>query len=392
VGRDFNTLHPTNKEFVEFGMQRQAESISALRVLGVPRENIVFLGFPDKGIARLWSEYWDEDERFYSRYTGSSTNPYPNTFEFNVPYNGISLLKDLNKIINDFRPTDIYYPHPNDLHPDHWAVNAFVRYLLELKDLNKTRQHLYIIHHSKWPAPKLPQPSQPMTPPSQLINTGTIWRDFDYSPKEANLKASAILHYVTQVRVMKGFLLSFTRNSELFGSLPDFPIPHLPKLAEIKEETSKTAAIRDPVGNTVALRVNKSADLKEVNSYISDRKWIIDIHTVAPVNPKVVYEVHARVFSNLNSVSRFDIQIKQNRIIWRFYASNSVIDLPGAFAEINHGGYRIVIPIEAIPNSKSVFLNIDTLLNNFKLDKTAWRVLRFPVPLTKKQQVNAIGE
>jgi LmbE family N-acetylglucosaminyl deacetylase len=384
VGRDFNTLHPTNKEYVKFGMQRQAESINALRVLGVPRENIVFLGFPDKGIARLWSDYWDEDERFFSRYTDSSTNPYPNTFEYNVPYNGISLLKDLNKIINDYRPTDIYYPHPNDLHPDHWAVNAFVRYLLELKDLNKLRQHLYIIHHSKWPKPKHVQPSQPMTPPSQLINTGTIWRHFDYSQHEADLKASAILYYTTQVRVMKGFLLSFTRNSELFGSLPDFPIPRFSKLAGTKEEVLKTVAIKDPVGNTVALRVNKSADLKEVNSFVSNRKWIIEIHTVAPINPKVVYEVHARLFSDQNSVSRFDIQLKQNRVIWRFYASNSIIDLPGAIAEIDHGYYRVVIPMEAIPRSKSVFLNVDTLLNNYKLDKTAWRMLRFPKSQTEK--------
>ena len=36
----------------------------------------------------------------------------------------------MTKIIEDFKPNCIIYPDAEDAHPDHWAANAFVQYVL----------------------------------------------------------------------------------------------------------------------------------------------------------------------------------------------------------------------------------------------------------------------
>lgn len=377
VDRDFYTVHPTSQEFIKFGYQRQSESMRAMRDLGVSRQDVIFLGYPDRGIAHLWSENWDQDQPYISQYTKAEADPYHGTFDPKVAYTGENLLRDIKKIVDEYQPTDIYFPHPDDAHVDHWAVNAFVKYLLEIEG-KKIREHLYIVHCGTWPEPRQPKPSQLMTPPAQLSGNGMSWKQFRFFPGEAVLKTDAILTYATQVRVMRSFLLSFVRSSELYGELPDYHLLNQNTVSGEGKLGSKDAAIADPIGDTLPVDVDKAADLKTIYSCVDDNNLIIEIEAAIPVKNDVTYHIRGRLFAEKDPVSRFDIQISEGKITVNQFAKNSMTEIPGTAVEQMGGRYRVSIPLQSLIKARAIFLSVDTSVGPYSLDKTAWRMLRLP--------------
>jgi hypothetical protein len=53
---------PEPKDFLAYGEHRQEEARRALAVLGVEREAISFLGYPDGGLGKMWWDYWSPRE------------------------------------------------------------------------------------------------------------------------------------------------------------------------------------------------------------------------------------------------------------------------------------------------------------------------------------------
>ncbi|NIM46546.1 MAG: hypothetical protein GTN40_00075, partial [Candidatus Aenigmarchaeota archaeon] len=54
---EFRRLFPKPEDYISSGYKRQKESIEALKLLGVPRENIVFLGYPDRGLESIYKDH-----------------------------------------------------------------------------------------------------------------------------------------------------------------------------------------------------------------------------------------------------------------------------------------------------------------------------------------------
>lgn len=375
VEEDFFTLHPSSKEYREFGYQRQRESIAALKKLGMKAEDIIFLGYPDTGIARMWTEFWDGDHRYFSKFTQTDVSPYKDSFDKNAPYTGVSLLSDLDKVISEYRPTHIYLPHPNDRHPDHWGVNAFIKYLLEQKQLKNIEENLYLVHRGNWPTPKLPSPGMELYPPAKLTGIGTQWQKFPLLAGEPDLKREAILKYRTQIRAMRSFLLAFVRSSELFGKYPDFI---LPRKNQILPETRKdTLAIADAKEDTATRDVDRGADLTAINSYVAEKNWVVEIAAAGSVKKSLVYRVHGRLFFAGGLVKRFDFTCTQGSVSLLSYAGNSIKNLPGLQVEEVGGRWRIKVPLKDIEGARTVFLNADCAAGYLNIDKTAWRMLRF---------------
>src|SRR5690606_25237563 len=48
---------------------RQAEATQALEQLGIDKNDITFLGYPDGGTRAMWEEYWDRSHPYTSTYT-----------------------------------------------------------------------------------------------------------------------------------------------------------------------------------------------------------------------------------------------------------------------------------------------------------------------------------
>lgn len=203
----------TPEDFYELGMIRQRESTNALSYLGIPVQNIVFLGFADTSLKFLLDEYWDKPCNIggigttYCPYNSSVYNP-------GVVYTGKNLYRSMQTVIKSFRPTHIIYPHEKDTHDDHKATNRLIDQIV-------TRNHIqavllnYLVHYPQWPFPTgLYQDLDMPLPPSEDPQS---WDKFILTEEEIKQKCQAILMYKSQLYTLNDFLLSFDRSSEIFA-------------------------------------------------------------------------------------------------------------------------------------------------------------------------------
>jgi len=130
---------------------RYVEFETATGILGVPRENLVYLNYPDSLLSRQ---------------------------------NQQQLQEVLAAQIEEYKPDILFYPHPEDNHGDHYTTGRIVEKILEemhkkiedmeklegLKDLIKEEvleemaeveelieqmvTYLYLVHHKDYPHPK----------------------------------------------------------------------------------------------------------------------------------------------------------------------------------------------------------------------------------------------
>jgi len=215
---------------IRFGLHRQEETRRALAHLGGSSRQmrIVFLGYPDRGLARLWNGHWEPEHLYTSPQTRLNHSPYENSFTPYAPYCGWSVVQDLQAILEDERPQIIYLPHPHDAHPDHWSAYAFTIYALEHLKLShpheesfkRARLLTYLVHHGRWPLPWGKFLRAELRPPRPLINLDIRWRSIPLTREETLRKYQAILRYRSQVRYMRPYLVSFARRNELFGEIP----------------------------------------------------------------------------------------------------------------------------------------------------------------------------
>lgn len=185
----------TPEDLAYLGRVRRQESLRALGLLGVNSNQVQFLGYHDRSLISLWSQYQ----------ANKGDSP------------GTGLALTLNKIIGDWQPTDIYYPSGEDEHPDHSAASQFVKAVLAARG-SSLREHQYLVHYDKnrWPAYSLRAPHGRLTPPISLLTRGYTWEQFPLQPSEIGIKASAIRQYRTQLRAVGGRYLTYVRSNELF--------------------------------------------------------------------------------------------------------------------------------------------------------------------------------
>ncbi|MCL1873994.1 MAG: PIG-L family deacetylase, partial [Clostridiales bacterium] len=54
------------KDYISLGYKRQEETKAAMSLLGAKEEDIIFLGYPDGSLKRLWQNNWNEDNPYTS--------------------------------------------------------------------------------------------------------------------------------------------------------------------------------------------------------------------------------------------------------------------------------------------------------------------------------------
>ncbi|HEX9331905.1 MAG TPA: PIG-L family deacetylase, partial [Anaerolineales bacterium] len=222
-------LDPRPRDYIAMGERRQAEVIVALDKLGVQKNNIVFLGYPDRGTSSLWLADWQTQCPYTASYTRVEKDPYPGTYRAGDPYCGSNLLIDLQTIIEDYRPDLIILPHPADQHPDHGAVSDFARLAIAVVTAGD-KNYLpevwgYIVHYGMFPQPRGTLLNQVLMPPKRLMGKNNHWGRVDLNSVQVSVKYSAIGEYFSQNFLLGDFLYSFARRDELFESLPIQVIP-----------------------------------------------------------------------------------------------------------------------------------------------------------------------
>ena len=113
-------------EALNFGALRMEEAQAALGHLGVPRENIYFLGLPDGGSGQIWSKFLEPSNPYLSVLLASDHAPYEGLARPNLPYARRAVLEAAKEFIKKFQPEVIYTGHPDERHVDHRANNWFV--------------------------------------------------------------------------------------------------------------------------------------------------------------------------------------------------------------------------------------------------------------------------
>ena len=66
-------------------------------------------------------------------------------------YVGENIASDIRRIIADFKPAIVLMPHPNDRHPDHFSIYAFVKYVLVKLNDKPEKELLYLVHRGICP-------------------------------------------------------------------------------------------------------------------------------------------------------------------------------------------------------------------------------------------------
>jgi LmbE family N-acetylglucosaminyl deacetylase len=109
----------------EFGMVRMEESADALGHLGVPRENLTFLGLPDGGSGAIWFQHIPLSKPFRSVYLAVDHAPYETVYRPNLSYARDAVIEATKQLITDFHPAMIALTHPDERHVDHRTANWF---------------------------------------------------------------------------------------------------------------------------------------------------------------------------------------------------------------------------------------------------------------------------
>ena len=246
TAEEFRKLYPTAHDYIRMGELRQKESLAALALLGLPAEDVYFLGYPDHGTPLLWEQHWSATNPYTSTHSGVSRSPYAGTYNPLAVYAGEDYLADVMSILDAYRPDLVVYPSPEDVHPDHWGLSVFTR--LALTELNHRdpaylpRQLTYLVHRPGFPEPRGLRPTASLLPPPALYAIDHDWLRLDLQPGAVTAKEQAVQAYRSQLPLLRRLLESFVRTNELFDEVSSMDLPSVAAGDPLNPATWKDAA------------------------------------------------------------------------------------------------------------------------------------------------------
>ncbi|MEQ1731467.1 MAG: PIG-L family deacetylase [Vicinamibacterales bacterium] len=267
-GRHVAVILVTNGDYSceRDGYLREAESVAALKTLGLPEANVHFLGYPDGALARLASTplppmdhrdatgqciartgtYADRRAGRLDEHTARTGNPAEWTSE--------AITGDLEALLTRLNPTEVYLPHGIDDHPDHAMTYVYFRRAIDRLSTAPALVHRGIVHAGEcWPSdchafftPSVPTPPLPGRLAGYLAT--------ERRPVNAQHKLAAITRHTSQ---LSPWLTSFARKDEAF-----FP----EKYERVADHWVRTGGVERSGG----VRVNREGDFDELTRWGED--------------------------------------------------------------------------------------------------------------------------
>jgi len=115
------------EEAFSFGALRMDETRASLGHLGVPREDIYYLGLPDGGSGQIWYDHTHPSRPFLDPLLATDRAPYEGLVHPNLPYARDSVVEAVEELIKRFQPDVLCTAHPQQVgHIDHIVNNYFV--------------------------------------------------------------------------------------------------------------------------------------------------------------------------------------------------------------------------------------------------------------------------
>jgi len=388
----FHTLFSTPELFIQYGKRRQQEALAAAAGLGLPPDRVIFLGYPDRGLAALWGSTWDCDHPYTSPYTRRHDSPYDMTYHRGAAYCGQNVLDDVEGILRRERPTVIAVHDAEDTHRDHWAAGAFTILALERLALGQAppptgaRVLLYLVHRGAWPRPEAYAPELPLDPPQELEAVRPGWAQFPLSPADEDAKREAILAYRSQVQLLRSFMLSFVRRNELFAvSAPVWPAKVDPG------ELSLTApgawddlrtAIRAPQSGSLIYAAEGSAKLDSVALGRDSDHLYIAVRLRKPAIRETQYRIELRLLYRDTRMARLSLIFHVPQALAVVRVGPEDLPLPAGAAARSFGpSIDVVLPLAPLDNPVSLFMQVVTIgpLKTL-VDRTPWTLVHLDQP------------
>ena len=219
-------------DFFALSRLRQSQSQSALEILGGKADDLIFLGYPDGDLGKLYES--TDDKIVRQQFTGKNKTDaliqedYHTSVHGNpAPYNRSSVLGDLAEVLKMLQPSEIYVTDETDGHIDHRAAFWFVRDAAKQVGF-KGAFYTYLVHGlPAWPFPPAVTPNQPFE--SRKVNGEAAPRDLPWPPpkrvpltlEQAQRKLKSIqVHNIPVVGMPEhqGEMESFVKSEEVFWS------------------------------------------------------------------------------------------------------------------------------------------------------------------------------
>ncbi|MCX7570707.1 PIG-L family deacetylase [Tumebacillus sp. DT12] len=369
--RAFGIASPTSDDMYRLGLLRQREELAAAKKIGLTERDILFLGYPDAGLHQLWDTHWDTT-RPYRGINGHQQVPYRLAYRRGAPYCGQSVSFDLTRVIGEFRPTDVLYPDPHDVHRDHWSTSAFTQYALA-KTKSAPRELTYLVHYPDYPSPRTYHPVKSLAPPARLAHIdGVRWNKQPLTALEQSQKHTSILTHRSQVRVMRDLLTSFVRTNELTAAYS------LPQVAPLQGRGTQVFLQRSPLPHMIVCdpahdqtaAQSSNADLQKIGAARdADRLWLC-LEFGGSVRLGYDYALHLRLPDSTRS--RLDLYVESGRI------RTMLPLLQGEQPDLQCFGNRLLlsIPRSALSDAQTVLLSAEVRAHGLLADKTPWRRVR----------------
>lgn len=374
VIENLKVQNPVSSDYIKLGKMRQNESIEALKELGLSPKDVIFLGYGDGTLSYLWWANW-ESSKPRNAANGYAYSPYSNSYVKHTGYAGENVLANLTQIIKDYDPTDIFYPDPDDMHPDHWATSNFVRLAVE-KSNCKATLYSFLVHHYQWPVPLLYVPETGLYPPLSLETSGTKWHINPLDNATVRIKHKAMLKYKSQYKVMAGFLDSFIRKNELFGTYDDryYLVGKDIKPNFAQRGPLPYAVIQSGANDNPLLRIEGSDDISAVGLASDGNNYYFALQMRGNANKDTSYFLNALILYKDGKMGRLRINIKD-------FKAEEIMDSKDSIdvGNISAGHYKnriwFTVPANKIGSPTKIFLNAETYFIEKRIDKTAWRMV-----------------
>jgi LmbE family N-acetylglucosaminyl deacetylase len=216
-------------DYLSLAATRQREAGVATEMLGVPAANLVFLGYPDAGLAAICAE--GSGAEVASPFTGRTSTYGPRQTDYHTvahgrpaPYTRGAAAADVEEILRDSQPAQVYMSDGRDDHPDHHATFALVR---DAADSIRYGGSLFtsMVHSGRdedWPWPHGATPSSPFqlhTSASATYPMHVPWPPplrVPLTPGQAALKHQALAAHSSQWAIDSQYLESFVKSEEVF--------------------------------------------------------------------------------------------------------------------------------------------------------------------------------
>jgi len=344
-------------QFIKLGDIRRQESIEATSTLGLNKQDLIFLDYPDSGIRKIFVGHWGEGNEYKDFLTGLYRVEKRGDITLNAPYIGDAILADIEYVIREFKPTKIFCSHPLDLHRDHIAVYLFLEVALwELqKEIRKPEIYLYVVHYRNWPVPIGFHPDKKLSPPKKIAKLDLTWFNSQLNSHEVEEKKQAIMKFRSQVAYSKNYLLSFARCNEIFSE----------DLEDI-----------DLTNNSIYI-LNGEREIKDVSFHLQDDRLNIDINFLKHVSRMRGFNTTIYLFGYqkgkaFKNMPKLRIVLHPKK--WFVYNQDYKISKQGVGLKSKSGKLHLSIPLALLGNPDMLLYSLKS--NLFKTGISVWNCWR----------------